>query len=46
MKAHYKKVAAGLALAVALAAGAAGVAQNGDHAGNSLKKAVHYGNSL
>ncbi len=46
MKAHYKKAAAALALAVALAAGAAGVAQTTDNGGNSLKRAVQYGNSL
>jgi hypothetical protein len=46
MKAHYKKAAAALALAVTLAAGAAGVATNSDGAGNSLKRAVAYGNSL
>jgi hypothetical protein len=46
MKAHYKKAAAALALAVALSAGLAGVATNSDGAGNSLKRAVSYGNSL
>ena len=46
MKAHYRKAAAALALAVALSAGAAGVATNSDNGGNSLKRAVAFGNSL